>query len=531
MKREKKVRKKIRKALCVLIAMTFTASGMVACGGSENKGKDVVQLYYWNAGYGIEWLNETVNNFNNNTAQYKVEIEESANQTTVTSTLMSGETNPYDLYITGLSSWSGTEPDMANLNDLLDSKYGTESKTLREKMNSYALRMREHNGEVRSLGISDAAVGLFYNAEMFAKYNLKEPKTTDELEDLAWEIQGKSDMKTSDGTKIAPFAHFKSSGNGYWKYVYEPWAVQYMGVDEYVNNFVKLKNANGENQKDVLYGNTATGADNTANDARYKVMQALERMLTKDTVHARSNEDSHTTMQTAFLSGQAAMMSSGSWLKNEMSVEDGSLNFRLMKTPVLSAITKTFEDKNMTDTELSAIIGAIDEEKSYEETKTSLNMPELSENDYNRIYEARGITYGSGANGGTHVFIPKYSDAKEAAKEFLRYLYSDEGIAIWMKYQHSPSWADFDDPSKADYSTWDEWDKSVSRVREQQTFSITGTLDQSRVFSENGRDMFVNVSIITKLTVNNPSDKLTADGIWTNMRKIIDDNWSTWMGA
>ncbi len=523
--------KKIGKAICMLVALTLTAGSMAACGESENKGKDVVQLYYWNAGYGIEWLNEIADNFNNNNAQYKVEIEESANQTTVTSTLMSGEMNPYDLYITGLSSWAGTEPDMENLNDLLDSKYGTESKTLREKMNSYALKMKEHNGEVRSLGIGSDAQGMFYNADMFTKYNLTVPRTSDEMEALAWEIQGRTDMKTSDGVKISAFAHFKDENNGYWKYVYEPWVVQYMGVDEYVNNFMKLKNANGEEQKDVLYGNTAAGADNTANDARYKVMQALERMLTKDTVHARSNEDSHTTMQTAFLNGQSAMMTNGSWLKNEMSVSDGSLNFLMMRTPVLSAITETLEDKNMTDTELSAIIGAIDEEKSYEETKTSLNMPELSENDYNRIYEARGITYGSGANGGTHVFIPKYSDAKEAAKEFLRYLYSDEGIAIWMKYQHSPSWAGFDDPSKADYSTWDEWDKSVSKVSERQTFSMSGTLDQSKVFSENGRDMFANVNIIMKLTVKNPTDKLTADGIWANMRKIIDDNWANWMDA
>ncbi len=522
--------KSVLKKIAVFVLIGTLAVSGVACGGTGDAGENVVQLNYWNSGYGDEWLNTLIEEFNETNGTYTVQLESSTNQSTVTSTLSAGERNPYDLYITALPSWSGTEPDMVDLSDVLDYTYGDESQPIRQKMNEYFLQMRTHNGEVRSLSLGEGAVGLFYNYDLFEEYNLWDmfPYTTDQLEDLAWHIQGRTDMTTDRGEKITAFAHFKDDNNGYWKYVYEPWAVQLMGVKEYTENFIMLKNSDGTDQYNVYYGYTPSGEENKENDARYKVLQAMEAMITNSTVHPRSNEDNFTTMQTAFINGQSVMMANGSWLKNEMSISN-DVDIRLMKTPVISDIVETLDDNTMSDDVLAEIVKAIDENKPFEQVKEQIGRETFTSDDYARIKEARGIMYGSDANGGVHVFIPRYSTAIDGAKEFLKYMYSDAGAKVWMETQHGPFAVSLDDPSLVDTSGWDDWDKSISDVLADATFTMQGTLNQSKVFSENGRDMYANTNIITRLTVNNPDDRMDADKLWKAMRKIIDDNWELWI--
>ncbi len=522
---------KFSKMLKKLVAFTLLlgcVGGVTACNNDETPNDPAtVQFYYWKSGYGDTWLNTIVNNFNNNQSEYKVVLETAYDMNTVVATLQGGaENNTYDLYMTGLSSWAATAPDMEPLDDVLDSKYGDETRTIRQKFSESQLNSRKDtNGNIGSLFYGNSMTGIFYNKKIFDTYGYTVPNTTDEMINLVLDMRDDSDMKNA---KIYPMVHFGDSNNGYWKFIYEVWATQYWGSDYYEDKFLWLEDENGVKDSRNLYeGKTADGADNKANDGRWKTLEVLERLLTPTTVHPKSSTNSHTDAQTSFIAGQAAMIVNGSWMKAEARVEDGS-DIRIMKTPVISSITEKLETE-IDDEELSKIITAVDEGKTLEEARTASGVATLTEKDYARIQEARGMFYDNNVN--NHVFIPKYSNAKVAAKEFLKYFYSDEAALVWINEKHEPAPQELDDNSKLDTSKWDEWDKSVLAFSEGITYRLANTLNKSKVFATSGKDMFANTSIINSLCASNQADQLDKNGIWSAMYKIIDNDWDTWMKA
>jgi ABC-type glycerol-3-phosphate transport system substrate-binding protein len=446
---------------------------------------------------------------------------------TVVATLQGGATsNTYDLYMTGISSYASYAQDLEPLDDVLDSKYGEESKTIRQKLGESQLNAKkDKDGKIRSLVYGNSMTGLFYNKTIFDTYGYEVPNTTDEMIDLVLDMRDDSKMKKA---KIYPMVHFGDANNGYWKFIYEVWATQYWGSDYYEDKFLWLEDENGVKDSRNLYeGKNAEGVDNKEEDARWKVLEVLERLLTPTTVHPKSSTNTHTDAQTSFIAGQAAMLVNGSWMKAEARVDNGA-DFRMMKTPVLSSIVDKLETE-IDDEELSKIITAIDEGKTLEEARTASGVSALTENDFARLCEARGMFYDNNVN--NHVFIPAYSNAKDAAKEFLKYFYSDEGALIWMNEKHELAPQSLDDETKLDMSSWDEWDKSVYQVAQGVTFRLIKLANKSKVFEMSGKDMFANVSIINSLCASNEKDQLDKDGIWTAMCKIIADNWDVWMNA
>lgn len=113
----------------------------------------------------------------------------------------------------------------------------------------------------------------------------------------------------------------------------------------------------------------------------------------------------------------------GDWFDNEMNsireeikTKQGiDYDIRMLRTPVVSSIVETLENKEMTDETLSAVITAVDEGKtSYEGVSTT---------DFNRIREARTIVYSVGS---AHVSaIPAYAAGKDIAMDFLRFMTTD----------------------------------------------------------------------------------------------------------
>lgn len=96
----------------------------------------------------------------------------------------------------------------------------------------------------------------------------------------------------------------------------------------------------------------------------------------------------------------------------------------MIKTPVISSLVKTLENKSMTDETLSAVIDAIDEGKS--------SYAGVSEKDFTRISEARRMVYS--ATFDHCCAIPAKSKNKPLAMEFLRFMASDMGQSIYAKY-------------------------------------------------------------------------------------------------
>ena len=128
--------------LAVLLGITMICGAFVGCGGggskTENNTATDIQIYYWKAGYGLEFMEEIVNNFNAKQSTYTAHLEHNSNATTITSTLSLGEDNTYDLYFTMLNSMM-YKSDFINLDDVLAMTPNGESKTIGQKYNQEIL--------------------------------------------------------------------------------------------------------------------------------------------------------------------------------------------------------------------------------------------------------------------------------------------------------------------------------------------------------------------------------------------------------
>ena len=103
----------------------------------------------------------------------------------------------------------------------------------------------------------------------------------------------------------------------------------------------------------------------------------------------------------------------------------------MIKMPIISSIVDTLENKNMTDAELSAVIDAID--------AGATSYPGVSEKDFNRLVEARRMVYS--ATFDHCVGIPAKAKNKDLAKEFLKFMASDMGQAIYAQHLNGLSMA------------------------------------------------------------------------------------------
>lgn len=491
-----------RLMVCALAAAMTVGTVGCDCGGVPNSANDV-QIYYWNSGYRLDFMQEIVDNFNKKQDTYKVYLEYDSNAATITSTLNLGEDNTYDLYFTSLNNMM-YKSDFIALDDVLELKPEGEEKTIREKYNPQLLNaLKNADGTTNFLSYGSGWCGIVYNANIIAED--KVPVTTDELENLVIELKN----------DVTPWIFFDTNGSGagYWSYPMTAWQVQYDGEDYYYNNLLQLKDENGNApSKEVL----------KKQDGRFKALEAVAKVITQDTVHPDSTNTNHTKVQTLFLQGKAAMMPNGSWLLNESSESGSATNFRMMKNPVISSIIDVLPDQSVEDDdELIALVKAIDKG----ETALSGNGYDVTQADYDRVKKARNLMYNNGAE--QYVFIPKYSVAQEGAKEFLRYFYSDEGLASFLNHTGCMNSANFTDSSKLDVSKLSAWGKQQAEFGTTMT-AITSPLTKASLFLDTGLDSFLGISYASALSAQNEKDRKNVTQLWQSLENKVEEKWGDW---
>ena len=502
----------MKKIVASLLVITMIACTIVGCGKSEDtkKGgtstKDI-EINVWNSGLGIAWLEALIDEFEKTYPEYNVYFNETASEAAVVAAYGMEDVDTVDIYLSRKNyDISYTEP----LNELLEVTAEGDSKPLLEKFNeSYLALERTKDGTIYSLSYGGGVLGLVYNKESFAEAGIEQlPRTTDELAVVCNTLFSKN---------IIPLCH--SQGGGYWSYLEEAWFGQYEGSDYYINTFY------GDPTKDTFL----------KKDGRYEVMKALEKVLTPDYVLSGSNTNDFTTMQTKFLNGEAAMMPNGSWLANEMKAGDKMDNFATMKLPVLSAVT----DKLTTATkesELRKVIDAIDAVTDGKEDITAyqqgsdyvVNGKTVSSADWDYLYAARNTVPDNFA--GLAMYIPSYSNAKEGAKEFMKFMYSDKGYKIYADTLHTTLPMQMSE-GELDMSDWNTFEKcQVDLLNEcEQSFSVFNR-SKHDIFSFGGAHAYADVKFETLFCSRNKADRLGADEAWERIVHTIKDQYeSTWL--
>ena len=478
----------------------LAALPLFGCAKGGNQGDPhTIQIFAWDSGLGTEWLKEIVTDFNDSQTEYRAVLETNNSVSTITKTLGLGATgNPYDLYFCYLGSFEHYD-DFLSLDDVYDSKADEkESMTIKEKRyDGFYDAAEDEEGNHKFMYYGNSATGIVYNRSMIKDEEV--PVTTDELEALVTNL-------SAEGKTPWLFFNEPSGGsNGYWNYVSDAWATQYDGLDYHYNKLMMLEDDNGVSPSKAAF---------EKKDGRYQALKVMEKVLTPSTVHKQCTNTNFTTVQTLFLNGEAAMSINGAWLLNE---NKSSADVSMMKTPVISSIVETLEDKDMDDETLAKIVREVDE------GKTESNL--CSAKDFARIQEARGVIVNNAAE--QYIFAPSYSNAIEGTKAFLRFYSRDEEILRYINTLHLPATSHLTDDSKIDMSSYPVWNK--------QAFAIANAgkpvllpVRRSPVFRQYSMNIMNNVVTSQSFIASNPKDRRNADQVWDTFTTSVEEHWKDW---
>ena len=515
--------KKISRIVALVLALIMVAS-LAGCGkkgankegnlGKYNGGKEV-EIKYWNAGHGIEWLESAIRAFNEKQSDWYVTYTATASAEAVLAAFGQEDVDTADLYfVAGGYDIANMEP----LEDILDETADGDQKTLGEKFNPAYLELeRTEDGHIYSLSHLLAAPGIVYNTKLFEEAGIKElPRTTNELIIVCDKLLQKD---------ITPWIHFKAGG--YYDRVRSIWRAQYDGIDYFQNNFITLTDENGNSpSKEVLM----------KKDGRYEALKVLADLITKENVVKGSNSQDHITAQTMFLNDKIGMMVNGAWLGKEMESVGSVENYEMMKTPVISAIT----DKLTTvksDADLRKLVSAIDAVTDGKEDIATYQSGDgylidgktVSKADWDYVRAARNTIYTEATESGA--FIPKYSDAKDGAKAFLKYLFSDEGLKnVIGILRQAPSLA-LSTGEEFDTSDWNSFETSALALTISGEAIVTNVWrkNANKIFSMQLTNDFAMKAFISNFCASNSADRITADEGWEIIMGEFEAGYDRWL--
>lgn len=448
--------KSIKKALIILLAAFMSLSSFSACkSGGSAEGKLFIAVE--NKGYGVPWVRKLAKAYENKTG-VEVTVEQSTFEAETTS--LQGDSNDHDIiFVCGELSYYATDGRLTNLYDLFYNQvpYGADASATKIKdlcAFTDCYNMKSEGDNVYSYYAFPYANGteaLLYNATTLNTLygnSWTLPRTSKEFFAILNDIfENKSDK-----------AYGMISIGTYTESLVNTWWAQYDGYDTYFDYWRAYKNG----------AFCSASPEMALNTGRLKALQALETLFTRYNNGTETKlkyfHDKITDFVVGSMPGAAqsssntfagasykqdtrlvAFMPNGDWFEYEMDQEvlEGQ-DIRMMKVPVLSEITETFEgaDKNMSDDKLSLCIAKIDGETLSAEDEALIAG--VSEATFERIKEARNIVYSLGCL--QQGAVPVTSVNKELAADFLRFMVSDEGQKVYatelgglsMCYGYSP---------------------------------------------------------------------------------------------
>lgn len=532
---------KLAKIFLPLTATAISLFSLTGCSRTKIGGSHVIQIKSYKGGYGTDWLHEMADKFQTIYPEISFEfVEESA---LVTNEKVKGEIllpkkNQIDLYFSNgndvedliqRSYGALKQRDVVllePLDDVFESKAiglsGEESQTIKsrffegfESASRYNGSFEKWRGNLYILPWANASTGVFINKAVLDKYNVEIPLTSKELKTAVETIstQGKSDG-------IYAWSWAGSNAVGYWEYLYETWFAQYSGTQKF-ENFMNCDPGNGRIKEE--------GYKVFEDQGILKALEAMYGILDLKYSPNGSTSKQHMEAQSEFVRGKSAFMCDGDWLLNEMKKDyfEQAKNIQMIGAPVLSCIG---EEIGITDSQLHNLVKMIDEHKTDSEIKATVST--LSDANIARVREARSIhdTIGIGHS----VMIPSYADAKEAAKMFLRFVYSNDGCRIFRNFAYSNLPLSYT-TEESDTNT--PFQQSLDKINDYETpriitsaahYNCVRDFAQLYLFNYSG---WVHPTTFRDIMIDKSSSSpvLSPNYIFTTEQQYVKNNWSMYM--
>lgn len=451
------MKKKFTKVLSMAMALA-TLGCTAACGGNDGPvlqdGQVLLEISVFDGGYGTEWLKALKTAYMAKNDKVVIDFKTATDREKEQANEIRSGSAGSDLYFTGYNIHSGLYND-ANLAELTDVYAEVGDKLIPSVKNWY-----EHEGKQYSIPWATAPLGIVYHSDYFQTKNIQVPRTTNELFAAADTI---TENRKSSSDPYAFIYASKTPSECYLDYLLKPWMAQYEGVENYEKYFdVKLKDGT---QYDEGFAYEYQGV--------LRTLEVYQEMLlsTNDYNYPNPQEDSFAVKQQYFLKKKAAMIINGDWVVNEILkgsyTEEQTKGLAFMKTPIISSIVETMPmwtangdgakhyavDPNPANTNVAsdplskaAVAISADRKVAYDKalcaiidyvdgvTETKPTVVEgitVSDADIERIEEARSITASMSCF--HNAVVPGNSDRIAEAKDFLKFMYSDEGLNIYAQ--------------------------------------------------------------------------------------------------
>lgn len=432
------MKKTIKQWITMLVATSVTVGSLglfSGCMGGNEPDPTVTKIALIEKGYGRAFLDALVTEYNK-TATTKAEIAESTSfMDYVETTLLSGpKANDIDLYFSiqgnngafgyiSQGKASGYDCIFADLTDVytaVPEGYGQAGKPFKEMLNEYFVEASTYtDGKQYLIPWATGVEGLVYNTALFEKYDLKVPRTTNELFALCDSMleNGAPKYKNSKNIDIYPYT-FSGKVN-YGMYLNTVWWAQFEGIDTF-NNFLEGKDANGNLTPDIF-----------AQEGRLSAYRNYHKLISKASGYAEINANGNdfTTAQAAFLKEEALMIATGDWVEREMGSSASNIKtIEFMPIPVNSDIIEegsALPDHSIkTEADLCAVIDYVNGET--QSFPTGVTQDDV---DFVKSAMSMYMTEGDG-----HVmFIPSYANQITGAKDFISFVLSKTGQEIMLK--------------------------------------------------------------------------------------------------
>lgn len=533
----------------LLLALTATAMSLAGC-GSDSNDPNTINVSCVKLGYGTTWLTTLMDEYSKETGvkfSY-TEVVGATGNNRLNDELksLSGNTDIYGLrpdvmyemlYRGNVTSKGVTyEHAFEPLTDIFNEEYEGESgnNTIAKKLDPIFKDYVTYNNDNYALPWANGFQSFVRNLDVWTKCGFSAeqyPRTTDELFEMMDTINTKIASTTDAKLKeAAPMIY--CSANEYYTSIIGSWFAQYEGPEE-MQKFYAGRNPNGKRGEDMF---TFDGVSEAL-----KVVQGLLKTRKNPNTektefvyqHQNSTKLSFTQMANYFIAGDAAFCVNGTWLEVE-NPKAREANLDYIKIPLVSSIVNNDKlSKKYSEAQLRELVTFLD---NHPETGDNAGLSsEFNVDDVEFIRNSRNTGSYMRTDYDHLMLIPAWSNKKEQAKKFLKWMYSDKALQIFydtMNGHHLPAM-----PSTGSYDTskaqLSKFRISCNKVFEEGRFChyLSSTV-KDKIFSVAGVQS--NMSNSTSKTGNCTDwlvDGMSPDAIVVENTSYLHDRWSSIMNS
>ena len=420
-------------SIVALFLSVVTAFGFSACRNSVPDTDQFLEVYVLDVGYGYEMIEDMLEAFSETEyvkstyPEFDYHVNHNSEWDFAKDRIEGGpNVNSADLLMsTNLQQSVDVTYNGKSVLEPLDDVYSTKvdgELTVEDKMFPSYLEPNKSGGSYISIPWAANIYSIVYNATLFEELGLEVPVTTDEMIGVCEKVKS---LNGSDPDYPYTYTWMQSSNTGYWKRMFPYWWGMYEGLKNLENFYSGIS----ENR---------LSPNIFKQQGRLEALNVMDACLSGNNGYLDPSSNVHSFMnaQTNLLMGNGLMMVCGDWFDYEMRIVREGLvaqgydyDIRMMRVPVISSIVDKTpsvvrlaeEIGQETDKVLSAVVKAIDGGANEYEG--------VDPDDFNFIRSARLLMDASGSL--QNAVIPSYATAKNVAKDFLRYMATEEGNLVY----------------------------------------------------------------------------------------------------